>query len=145
MIRTHIDGQEVVVTKELVEKYNQAGPRYTSYPTAPNWNDHFGPNEFLGRLKETNKKEKPLSLYFHIPFCEERCTFCACSVVATKKHAVSEPYLKALFREIETVASFLKGPNKVTQLHWGGGTPTYLTPEQITALTQKITEHFYID
>src|SRR3989338_236582 len=144
MIRTHIDGQEVVVTKELVEKYNQAGPRYTSYPTAPNWNDHFGPNEFLGRLKETNKKEKSLSLYFHLPFCEERCTFCACSVVATKQHSVVEPYLKALFKEIENVGEVLDRAPPLEQLHWGGGTPTYLSADQIEQLYENIGKYFSI-
>ncbi|MDZ4224866.1 MAG: hypothetical protein U1D33_03055, partial [bacterium] len=88
-----IDGQRVVITRELVEKYNRPGPRYTSYPTAPNWPKDFGPEDFERHLQAGNKKGSPLSLYFHIPFCEERCTFCACSVVATKRHEMAEPYL----------------------------------------------------
>lgn len=128
----------------LAPKYNRPGPRYTSYPTAPNWRDDFGTENF-SRALSTRDVKKPLSLYFHIPFCEERCTFCACSIVATKKRAVVEPYLKALFKEIETVASLLKGNLHVSQLHWGGGTPTYLSPEEITKLYRKIADHFDIN
>lgn len=128
----------------LAPKYNRPGPRYTSYPTAPNWSDLFGEEDFVNALKG-RPSEKSLSLYFHIPFCEERCTFCACSVTATRKRSVTPPYLKALFREVEMISSYLKGPKKVTQLHWGGGTPTYLSTEEITALYQKITKHFSVD
>lgn len=142
MIRTCIDNREIVVSPKLIQKYSQAGPRYTSYPTAPNWGEDFGEADFQNRLKEVGKGHKPLSLYFHIPFCEERCAFCACSVVATRRHKISEPYLEALTMEIKKVAEALGSDCVAQQLHWGGGTPTYLTCEQIEKLYKCVTGHF---
>ncbi|MDO8494503.1 MAG: oxygen-independent coproporphyrinogen III oxidase, partial [Deltaproteobacteria bacterium] len=110
----------------------------------PNWDKNFSAPDFIALIKKGNKKGGPLSLYFHIPFCEERCTFCACSVVATKKHAVTTPYLKSLFREIEIMGELVDRRRPVEQIHWGGGTPTYLTCEQIEQLYKKITTHFHI-
>ena len=145
MIQANIDGTKIAITKELVEKYNHPGPRYTSYPTAPNWNKDFGPKNYRERLETSNKTGRNLSLYFHIPFCEERCTFCACSVVATKRHEVAEPYLDCLLKEIKTVSEHLNHNRPVSQIHWGGGTPTYLTPAQIEKLFNAISQNFSID
>lgn len=128
----------------LIEKYSGAGPRYTSYPTAPNWSKNFGPKDFHESLRLSNKNAKPLSLYLHIPFCEERCTFCACSVVATKRREVTESYLKSLLREIEIVSEVLDKNRPVVQIHWGGGTPTYLTSEEIAKIHRHIAQHFQI-
>lgn len=144
MIRTKIDGKKVTLSKELAQKYSRPGPRYTSYPTAPNWSKNFRPDDFHQALQTSNKKGSPLSLYFHIPFCEERCTFCACSVVATKRHEVAKPYLKALEKEIDCVSEVLAPNRSVVQIHWGGGTPTYLSPEQISELFLHIQKHFQL-
>lgn len=129
---------------KLIEKYNQTGPRYTSYPTPNNWSADFGPSDFISTLKASNQKGNPLSLYFHIPFCEERCTFCACSVVATKKHEVAEPYLETLLKEITLIACHLDTSRPVHQIHWGGGTPTYFSCDQIEKLYGGITKNFKI-
>lgn len=144
MIHAIIDGAEVTISAELIEKYGRPGPRYTSYPTAPDWKKNFGPEDFSNKLKESNQSQRPLSLYFHIPFCEERCTFCACSVIATKKHEVTDSYLKALIKEMGHVANFLDKTRLVEQIHWGGGTPTYLSYEQIKILFDDIAENFTI-
>ncbi|MBI5299078.1 MAG: oxygen-independent coproporphyrinogen III oxidase [Deltaproteobacteria bacterium] len=144
-IQTTIDAEKITISEALVSKYSKAGPRYTSYPTAPNWDDTFGPDDFVRQIEKGNEKKTPLSLYFHIPFCEERCTFCACNVVATKRHEVSEPYLEALIHEIKTVAQKTDGSREVSQLHWGGGTPTYLNPKQIEKLYNIILQNFVFE
>lgn len=145
MIELNIGGEAVAVSPDMIKKYSRPGPRYTSYPTAPNWSENFGPADFRKTLIESNQNENPLSLYFHLPFCEERCTFCACSIVATKKRGIVEPYLEALFREIETVSSLLDNNRPVVQIHWGGGTPTYLNASQLRQLYAKIMQHFKIE
>ncbi|MBI4125726.1 MAG: oxygen-independent coproporphyrinogen III oxidase [Deltaproteobacteria bacterium] len=142
MIKATIDGQAVTVSPQLIEKYSRPGPRYTSYPTAPNWSKNFGPEDFAAQLAKSNAAGRPLSLYFHIPFCDERCTFCACSVVATRRHEVAEPYLTALSGEIGRAASLVDSSRRVSQFHWGGGTPTYLSCEQIEKLWGAIARHF---
>lgn len=142
MIKTRIDDQAVTVSPHLIEKYSQPGPRYTSYPTAPNWRKDFGPEDFAAQLQKSNAAGRPLSLYFHIPFCDERCTFCACSVVATRKHTAAQPYLQALNREVERIAGMVDTSRKAAQLHWGGGTPTYLDCAQIEKLWGAIAKHF---
>src|SRR5262245_49542983 len=112
------------VTAELLRKYDRPGPRYTSYPTAVEFHDGFGPAEYLGKLDEAAAHpEEPISLYTHLPFCEERCSFCGCYVVITKKPEVSVRYLATLEREIAMLAERLGRRRRVAQYHWGGGTP----------------------
>ncbi len=142
MIQTNIDGKKITVIKGLVEKYNRPGPRYTSYPTAPNWKKGFATADFTRHLEKGNLSQTPLSLYFHIPFCEERCTFCACSVVATKRHEVAKPYLKTLLREIDKVAEVVDHKRMVEQLHLGGGTPTYFSSQQLETLIGHVQKYF---
>lgn len=139
-----IDGQPVTVSAQLLEKYNQPGPRYTSYPTAPEWDDHFGAAQLREAFREANAKPcpAPLSLYFHIPFCESLCLYCGCNVVINKRHEVASPYLNQLKREIDMVSAEVDRTRKVEQLHWGGGTPTYLSPEQIEDLYGYIEKRF---
>ena len=141
-IQTTIDGKQIVIARELVEKYNRPGPRYTSYPTAPNWKRGFCAADFARHLKKGNSTQTPLSLYFHIPFCEERCTFCACSVVATRRHEVAKPYLETLLKEINHTAGIVDKRRPVQQLHLGGGTPTYLSPAQLETLIGRVKKHF---
>ncbi len=133
------------VTLELLKKYNKAGPRYTSYPTAVEFHDRFGTGEYEVALAEADRaSDEPLSLYIHIPFCEERCTFCGCHVVITKKREVSRRYLDYLKREIEMLAARLPNRRSLVQYHWGGGTPTYLGLGEMEELQKAVTSHFTI-
>jgi oxygen-independent coproporphyrinogen III oxidase len=134
----------VSVSLNLLDKYNQPGPRYTSYPTAPEWDDTFGASELREAFREANTKPHPapLSLYFHIPFCQSLCLYCGCNVVISKNHEVASPYLDCLKREIGFVSSEVDRTRKVEQLHWGGGTPTYLSPAQIESLFGHINDRF---
>ncbi|HJZ67520.1 MAG TPA: oxygen-independent coproporphyrinogen III oxidase, partial [Blastocatellia bacterium] len=144
VLEVTVDGERVAVTKGLLDKYNRPGPRYTSYPTAPEWDDSFGERQLREAFKEANSKPNraPLSLYFHIPFCESLCLYCACNVVINKRHEVALPYLAHLKREIDWVSAEVDRSRKVEQLHWGGGTPTYLSPEQIEGLYSYIAARF---
>ena len=143
-LEVSIGGARVSFTTATLEKYNQPGPRYTSYPTAPEWDDQFGPAELREVFSEANEKPAPapLSLYFHIPFCESLCLYCGCNVVISKKHSVALTYLDALKREIDSTSAEVLASRKVEQLHWGGGTPTYLTPSQIEDLYTHIQKRF---
>ena len=120
----------------MLERYNVPGPRYTSYPTAPEWTESFGPADYERALAESNlaRPSRPISLYVHLPFCERLCLFCGCNVVISRKHEVALPYLERLKWEIDRVSSLLERSRPVVQLHWGGGTPTYLSPAQIEDL-----------
>jgi oxygen-independent coproporphyrinogen-3 oxidase len=130
---------------DLLRRYNVPGPRYTSYPTAPEWKESFGPAEYGKILAESAAAPSPapISLYFHLPFCEKLCYFCGCTVVITgASHAPENPYLAALEREIDWVAS-RSGPNReVVQLHWGGGTPTYFPPASLERLARRVFDRF---
>jgi oxygen-independent coproporphyrinogen-3 oxidase len=139
-----IDGAPVTVSQAVLDKYNQPGPRYTSYPTAPEWDDSFGETELRAAFHEANAKPDPapLSLYFHIPFCESLCLYCGCNVVINKHHEVALPYLAHLRGEIDSISAEIDRSRKVEQLHWGGGTPTYLSPEQIEDLYSYIEQRF---
>jgi oxygen-independent coproporphyrinogen III oxidase len=124
-------------TKALLHKYNTAGPRYTSYPTAPVWQDSYDAQTHQRVIQETNSpahpNPHPLSLYAHLPFCEQRCLFCGCNVVITRQKDQAEKYLGYLFQEMETIANWF---------HWGGGTPTYLSEEQMERLFHFQTQLF---
>ncbi len=139
-----LDNSPVSVSAELLDKYNQPGPRYTSYPTAPEWDDTFRAPQLREAFAEANVKPHPapLSLYFHIPFCESLCLYCGCNVVINKRHEVASPYLDRLKREIDWVSAEVDRTRKVEQLHWGGGTPTYLSPSQIDELFTYIRDRF---
>jgi len=126
--------EELSVGEEFVARYNRPGPRYTSYPTAPVWTDAYGPNDFEAAMQTAEAKRSPVSLYMHLPFCESLCLFCACNVIIRKDKSVTPPYLSVLKKEIDHIASRVSRDRQVAQFHWGGGTPTYLTPEQIEDL-----------
>jgi oxygen-independent coproporphyrinogen III oxidase len=135
------------VPVDLLRRYNVAGPRYTSYPTAPEWKESYGPAEYDRILRASDSgAAAPLSLYFHLPFCERLCYFCGCTVVITgTRHGPEHPYLDVLFREIDWVAERVGGRGRsVVQLHWGGGTPTYFAPELLERLGRRIFERFAI-
>ena len=134
--------EELRVSEEFLARYNRPGPRYTSYPTAPVWNDAFGPDDLEKVHEEADRERTPVSLYMHIPFCESLCLFCACNVIIQKDKGVARPYLGVLKRELERVSRGVSGEREVVQFHWGGGTPTYLTPEQIEDLFGATRERF---
>ncbi len=129
---------------ETLRRFDRPGPRYTSYPTAVEFDESVGAESYRAHLAEIDRagSEAPISLYLHIPFCQKRCKFCACHVIATPHREVAEPYLEALGREMRAVAAALPRRRRVAQMHWGGGTPTYLTPPQIEALAGAVREHF---
>jgi oxygen-independent coproporphyrinogen III oxidase len=137
-----IQGETLNVTPALLNRYNVPGPRYTSYPTAPEWNDAFGPSDYERTLAASNSARRPLSLYMHLPFCERLCLFCGCNVIIKKNHDVAVPYLKMLQKEIAKIASLLDRSRPVVQFHWGGGTPTYFTPAQLEELFRYSQKYF---
>ena len=135
--------EELRVSPEFLERYNRPGPRYTSYPTAPVWNDSFGVSDLERVHEQAERARSPVSIYMHLPFCESLCLFCACNVIITKDKSVAPPYLSVLKREMERVSRGVSKERPVVQFHWGGGTPTYLTPEQIEDLFGAAREHFH--
>jgi oxygen-independent coproporphyrinogen-3 oxidase len=129
--------------QRLIEKYDRPGPRYTSYPTAVEFTEAIGAPAYEERLREADAMgDAPLSLYTHIPFCEERCLFCGCHVIITKKHDRTLPYLDFLRREIELVAEKLPRRRRFAQLHLGGGTPTYYRPAELRSLIEALLARF---
>lgn len=140
------DQTDLHVTPELLQRYDRPGPRYTSYPTAPVWKEDFGDSEYreaLGRAAQ--QKDAPLSLYVHIPFCHERCAFCGCNVIIGRKEGLADAYLDYVLRELNMVAARLEGRGRVLQVHWGGGTPTYLDAAQMKRLFDGIAGVFHVD
>ena len=129
----------------LIDRYDRPGPRYTSYPTAVEFHTGFSTEDYRGRLDAASTHtDQALSLYVHVPFCEHRCAYCGCAVIATRKREVAVRYLEYLEREIGMVAAALGGRRRVVQYHWGGGTPTYLSVEQMTRLDAVIQRQFDI-
>jgi oxygen-independent coproporphyrinogen-3 oxidase len=141
-IRIH--GEQADISPAIIDKYNQPGPRYTSYPTAPEWDDTFGAPELQQAFREANRKPQPapLSLYFHLPFCQALCLFCGCNTVITKNREVTTAYLEHLKKEIAVVGANVDATRQVEQLHWGGGTPTFLSPDEIVNLYCAIWNQF---
>jgi oxygen-independent coproporphyrinogen-3 oxidase len=130
------------VDLDLVQKYNVAGPRYTSYPPATKFANAFKWPELAEKISANNETTRDLSLYFHIPFCETLCWFCGCTTVITTDHKKGTPYLDHLECEVAQMAARLNPKRKVVQLHWGGGSPTFLQPDEIRRLGQIIRKHF---
>lgn len=128
---------------ELARKYSRPGPRYTSYPTAPQFSEAVGADEYLSDLSNPAVPVTPeISLYFHLPFCRSLCYFCACNVIITHRREHIADYLRLLKKEIDLVAPHIADGRKVGQLHWGGGTPTYLTADEIRDLMGHIHSRF---
>ena len=125
---------QVLWDKDLIEKYSISGPRYTSYPTALQFDESFSSADMITTLEKSDIS-KPLSLYLHIPFCENICYYCACNKVITKDRSKAKRYINALVQEAEKIAPYVKN-RKVSQLHWGGGTPTFLSNDEISYLMQ---------
>ncbi|MBF0125743.1 MAG: oxygen-independent coproporphyrinogen III oxidase [Magnetococcales bacterium] len=138
--------QEVLFDRELIKKYDRSGPRYTSYPTAPHFHENFGPVEFRNEIRrsEAENPKRPLSLYLHIPFCDTVCYYCACNKIVTPDRKRAVPYLEALLREIALMGSLFGKERQTTQIHFGGGSPSYLTIEQTQRLWQALRDHFNV-
>ncbi len=128
---------------DLIHKYDRAGPRYTSYPTAPMFHTGISPNDYVQSLKRAADKHAPLSLYMHLPFCDTVCYYCGCNKVVTKQRERAVPYVKHLLEEIDLLADIIGNHRTVSQLHWGGGTPTFLSEAQIRALMSKLHARFH--
>ncbi len=143
-LNINIQSETLNVTGDILDRYNVPGPRYTSYPTAPEWVDSFGPADYEKSLNESNKDAHPLSLYMHLPFCQSLCLFCGCNVVINKHHEVSIPYLQQLKWEIDQISKTLDRSRPVVQFHWGGGTPTYQSAVQLEDLFLYTKERFTI-
>jgi oxygen-independent coproporphyrinogen-3 oxidase len=127
------------VTAELLERYDRPGPRYTSYPTAVEFHAGVDVDEYDRRLRAADRdSESPLSLYVHLPFCEHRCLFCGCNVIISPDKTRAAPYLDLLRREVALLAERLAGRRTLSQVHLGGGTPTYFSPEDLSKLLRDV-------
>lgn len=128
---------------KLIEKYNVPGPRYTSYPTAVEFEEHFDPVDFETYLKEYNRQPRRLSLYFHIPFCFSLCWYCGCTKIITRDASRGSVYIDYLEKEMDRLAPLLHEESRVVQLHFGGGTPTFLSPDELRRLGAAIHQRFH--
>ncbi|QOP40835.1 oxygen-independent coproporphyrinogen III oxidase [Sulfurimonas marina] len=122
-------------------KYSKPGPRYTSYPTALEFSDSFGYDEYIKKL-ENQDDSRPLSLYFHLPFCKNACYFCGCNVVFTSKEEKMLRYIEYLKRELQILSKHLNMKREVIQMHFGGGTPTFFSAEQLKVVIDEIKSYF---
>lgn len=130
---------------KLIQKYNVSGPRYTSYPTAVQFTEEFDPTVLEKELNERTQRRHPLSLYFHIPFCFSLCWYCGCTKIITRDQDRGDAYLGYLAKEIRLVQQTIHPEAPVKQIHFGGGTPTFLTPDQLRRLGELIYQDFTID
>lgn len=133
---------KLVFNNDLIKKYDKSGPRYTSYPTAIQFTEGFTEEDYFQQVKLSNERNTPLSLYFHIPFCDTICYYCGCNKIVTKNRNHAQPYLDAVYKELKLQGDLFKATRIVKQLHWGGGTPTFISHEQMTELMQQTRRHF---
>ena len=134
--------QSLVFDIDLIRRYDKEGPRYTSYPTAPQFHEGFNEAEYRRIAQASNVAGGPLSLYFHIPFCDTVCYYCGCNKVVTKHRDRAAPYLERLYREIAMQAELFDSDRVVEQLHWGGGTPTFISHDEMRTLMATTRKHF---
>lgn len=134
--------QSILFDQALIAKYDQSGPRYTSYPTAVEFHEGFQAADYQAACARSNASGRPLSLYFHIPFCDTLCFYCACNKIATKDRSQAQPYLDRLYRELELQGALFDRSRRVEQLHWGGGTPTFISRDQMRELMDQTRRHF---
>ena len=149
-IHTQLEGNDTISKRylremELAEKYASEGPRYTSYPTAPQFRADVPLHQYYAwQRKVGDHKRAPLSLYVHLPFCHDICYYCACNKVVTREKGAARNYLDRLEKEITLQADIVGDRRPVTQMHWGGGTPTYLDNAEITELMHTLASHFLL-
>ncbi|MBO7107974.1 MAG: coproporphyrinogen III oxidase, partial [Verrucomicrobia bacterium] len=131
------------VNLDLIRKYDVPGPRYTSYPTAPHFSEEINWGKIVPMIRSNNNdSDKPLSLYFHLPFCRSLCWFCGCTNVISQDPESSKQYLKYLRKELNLVTPLMNPKRKAVQLHFGGGSPSFLSAEEILTLGDWIHHHF---
>jgi len=140
--------QSLIFDEALIKRYDKAGPRYTSYPTAVQFHEAIGVDNYQQFCDRSNAESraqntpKPLSLYFHIPFCDTVCFYCGCNKVVTKDRSKAAPYLARVYKEIAMQAALFDDNRVVDQLHWGGGTPTFISHDEMRELMQETRKHF---
>ncbi|MBK1722300.1 oxygen-independent coproporphyrinogen III oxidase [Thiocystis violacea] len=134
--------QGVSFDLDLIRRYDQSGPRYTSYPTAVEFDESFDEAAYQTACARSNESGRPLSIYFHLPFCDTVCFYCACNKIATKDRSLVQPYLERVYRELEMQSALFDRSRQVEQLHWGGGTPTFLNNAQMIELMEVTRRHF---
>ncbi len=127
---------------DLIRQYDLTGPRYTSYPTAPQFCESFSEADFNAAVKKSNLSGRPLSLYFHIPFCDTLCFYCGCNKVVTNNKGRAQPYLECIDREMALQTALFDTNRPVTQLHWGGGTPTFISDDEMSWLMAATRKYF---
>ena len=132
----------VIWDRRLIDRYDLSGPRYTSYPTAPQFHEQFSVAELQSAIERSNLSGWPLSLYFHIPFCITVCYYCACNKIITANRKRAMPYLERLVEEIAMQGELFDRSRPVHQLHWGGGTPTYISDDEKRMVMAATREHF---
>ena len=131
-----------VFDRDLVKKYDRPGPRYTSYPPATEFTEKVTVQDYRRKLIESNSRRTPLSLYFHIPFCESGCYYCGCNIIISHRKGIEVPYLQRVYREMDMLSELIDREREVIQLHWGGGTPNYLDADQIREFMDEIRRRF---
>lgn len=146
--------QKLVFDLELIRRYDRSGPRYTSYPTAVKFDEAFAESAYRAMAEKTNEQSRalveqgerptPLSLYFHIPFCDTVCFYCGCNKIATKDRSKSQPYLDRVYKELAMQSALFDDNRVVDQLHWGGGTPTFISHDQMRELMATTRQHFQL-
>ncbi len=138
---------EVEEHRRLLKRYDRSGPRYTSYPTALHFHEGFDHVSYEARLAEANRQgaDKPWSVYLHLPFCQKRCLFCACNVIISPRKQAVVSYLDEIAREIDLVAAHIPNRRRISQLHLGGGTPTYFAPDELGRLLDHLLERFELE
>jgi oxygen-independent coproporphyrinogen-3 oxidase len=138
--------QQVVFDSKLIQRYDKSGPRYTSYPTAVQFHEGVGDARYRAFATASNDDPIPrsLSLYFHIPFCATVCYYCACNKIVTKNRGHASAYVSHLQQEIALQGKLFDRDRTVNQLHWGGGTPTFLNQGQMRTLMRTTAKHFHL-
>ena len=146
--------QRLIFDLDLIRRYDKSGPRYTSYPTAVKFDERFDELRYRELAETTNQESrklvgkgmhpKPLSLYFHIPFCDTVCFYCGCNKIATKDRSKAQPYLDRVYKELAMQGALFDDDRVVDQLHWGGGTPTFISHEQMRELMTHTRRHFQL-
>jgi len=134
--------QSLVFDPDLIKRHDKSGPRYTSYPTAVQFHDGFNETEYRRVAQATNAGSNALSLYFHIPFCDTVCFYCGCNKVVTKDRSKAAPYLDRVYKELAMQGELFDSSRMVDQLHWGGGTPTFISPQEMRELMDNTRKHF---
>ncbi len=133
---------DIIFDSDLIRRYDKAGPRYTSYPTAVQFHTDFSVDDYKAQVAASNATGRDLSLYFHIPFCDTICFFCGCNKISTKDRSKAEPYLRRVYKELALQSELFDPQRKVRQLHWGGGTPTFISHDEMRELMNMTRRYF---